>query len=201
LTVRPILALLFLTLLANASTAGEFDRHGWYVGAGGGGAVNVFDAYVKNRTNGVVETQSAGTFNLRGGYRVWSWLALEGMYEGAYGYDVGIRGTRLADLTTHSLLGSAKLFIPTWRLQPYLMLGIGAQYGDFSGTVILDRFDTERWDFMIRVGLGLDVYLTRHWLVNVEFAPSVRFASYTRIPSESTDNVSVTLSGGIQYRF
>ena len=65
----------------------------------------------------------------------------------------------------------------------------------------LDTFDTERWDLLLRVGIGLDAYVTEHWLVNLELAPSIRFADYGNIPSTSTDNVTLTFSGGIQYRF
>jgi len=61
--------------------------------------------------------------------------------------------------------------------------------------------DTSRWDLVLRICLGLDAYLTEHWLVNVELAPSIRFTDYGDIPSQSTDNASLTLSGGIQYRF
>ena len=60
---------------------------------------------------------------------------------------------------------------------------------------------TSRWDFTLRVGVGLDAYITENWLINVELAPSIRFADYRDIPRETTDNVTLTVSGGIPYRF
>jgi hypothetical protein len=54
---------------------------------------------------------------------------------------------------------------------------------------------------VIRLALGLDLYLTEHWLLNSELAPSVRLTDWGDIPSELTDNVTLTLSFGAQYRF
>lgn len=110
---------------AGTSAADEFDRSGWYVGAGGGVAVDFADELVERTTMGDIQTKTTGTFNVRGGYRIFSWLALEGMYEGAYGYPLSFQGEQIADFTTHSLLGNAKLIVPTWRLHPYLALGRG----------------------------------------------------------------------------
>ncbi len=39
------------------------------------------------------------------------------------------------------------------------------------------------------------------WVINVEIAPSIRFADYSNIPSEMTDNFSLTVGLGLQYRF
>ena len=54
---------------------------------------------------------------------------------------------------------------------------------------------------MVRFGFGLDAYLTENWLLNIELAPSIRFTDWGDIGSESTDNVTLTFSGGFQYRF
>jgi hypothetical protein len=62
------------------------------------------------------------------------------------------------------------------------------------------HLDTDRWDLLLRFGLGIDAYITEHCLLNAELAPSVRFADYGNIPSTSTDHVSLTFTGGIQYR-
>lgn len=122
------------------------------------------------------------------------------MYEGVYGTEVQVLGMGAADLTTHSLTGNLKLILPTWRVQPYIMLAPGAQYGNFNGKGPLDFLDTARWDFMLRTAIGIDTYITENWLVNLELAPSIRFADYVR-PSETTDNVTLTLGLGVQYRW
>ena len=77
--------------------------------------------------------------------------------------------------------------------------GLLAPQATFDGSGVLEPFDTERWDLLLRV--GLDAYVTKNWLVNVELAPSVRFAEYGDILGTATDNVSLTFTGGVQYSF
>ena len=115
-------------------------------------------------------------------------------------------GVEVGETTLHSLVANLKFIAPIWRTHPYVAIGAGAQQGTFDGTgnvgpIDLDDFDTSRWDVTIRIGVGLDAYITENWLVNVEVAPSIRFADYSNIPRETTDNVTLTVSGGIQYRF
>jgi opacity protein-like surface antigen len=189
-------------LLASASGAEEadFGRPGWYLGVGGGGSWDFVDDALQDATNGAIGITSAGTFNARGGYRLTSWFALEGMYEGIYGYETEVNGVKQGNLDTHSLLVNLKLIVPTWRIQPYLVVGPGGQYGSFEGSGVLSALDTSRWDFVLRAGVGIDGYLTEHLLLNVELAPSIRFTDWIRA-TESTDNVAMTLSFGGQYRF
>jgi len=80
--VRITFAVFCATMLASPSSADDFDRPGWYVGAGGGVAFNFLSDFVENQTMGVVDLERTGTLNVRGGYRLLSWLAFEGMYEG-----------------------------------------------------------------------------------------------------------------------
>ena len=109
-------------------------------------------------------------------------------------------GISAANLTTHSLTGNLKLILPTWRVHPYIMLAPGVQYGNFDGKGPYDGLDTARWDFMLRTAIGIDTYITENWLVNLEVAPSIRFADYIN-PSETTDNVTLTFGLGVQYRW
>ena len=137
---------------------------------------------------------------MRGGYRAFSWLAIEGMYEGLYDIELRILGTTVANTTFHSLVGNVKFIAPIWRTHPYIAIGPGAQSGNVTFRGGLETLNADRWDFMLRVGLGLDAYVTEHWLLNFEVAPSVRFTDWIEA-TETTDNVSLTVSGGIQYRF
>ena len=190
-------------LRASPAEADDFDRRGWFVGVGGGVATDFLSDLIVENTAGLVEFTNTGTFNFRAGYRLLSWLALEGMYEGAYGYKTEVAGFELASTDTHSLLGNIKLIAPVWRFQPYFLLGVGAQYGDWDSDLPLELVlpDIQRWDLVLRPALGLDSYVTKNWLLNLELAPSVRFRDYGEIPSAATDNVSLTFSVGVQYRF
>ena len=192
------LALFSLAALATPAAADDFDRPGWFVGAGGGLAVDFLEKAISDATGGLVEITPGGSVNVRGGYRVLSWLAFEGMYEGHYGLTTEIAGIDAGSLTNHSLLFNTKFIVPTWRIQPYLGLGVGAQQHSIEDAV---PGDPARWDFMFRAGFGIDTYITKHWVANLELAPAVSVRTYSRIPSRPTDNVTLTFSGGIQYRF
>jgi opacity protein-like surface antigen len=196
-------------LLAAGTAWGEapkpdYGRSGWFVGVGGGAGWNFLSDAVENETGGIIGIDTAGSVNVRGGYRFWSWLALEGMYEGVFGLDVTQNlpppSSKLADFDTHSLLVNLKFIAPIWRVHPYFALGVGAQYGDFDA-IVGTPLDDDRWDPVLRFGLGVDGYITEHWVVNLELAPGIRFKDWGNIPSASTDNVTLTFSGGVQYRF
>lgn len=202
LSIRIALVASCAILLTSTAAADDFDRRGWFVGAGGGVGWDFLEDAIQDRTMGLIEIGLGGSFNARGGYRVFSWLAFEGMYEGMYGLETKALGDiPIGEHSFHSVLANAKFIVPTWRLQPYFILGVGAQYGDFDGKGIFDPLDTNRWDFVLRPGVGLDSYVTKNWVVNLELGIPVRFADYSNIPSETTDNVTLTFSGGIQYRF
>jgi len=193
-------------LLASASWAdtqwADYGRPGWYFGAGAGAGIDFLSEAVQDETGGNVDLSIGGSFNARAGYRVTSWFAFELMYEGIYGTDVEVTGVSAFEQDLHTVAGNFKFLLPTSpsRVQPYLILGPGGQYGDFDGEGIFDGLDTTRWDFALRAAFGADTYITENWLINVELAPSVRFADYTDVPSQVTDNVTLTFGLGIQYR-
>jgi hypothetical protein len=201
LFLTPIAALLIATTGWAEPPKADYGRPGWYAGVGAGGAWDFLEDAVSDATTGIVDLNGTGSFNARGGYRVTSWFALEAMYEGAYRYKTKVIGLDAGDMSTHSLLANFKFILPTWRIHPYIMIGPGAQLANFDGNGPWDNLDTKRWDFVLRTALGVDGYINENWLINLEAAPSIRFADYTKIPSEITDNVSLTVSLGVQYRF
>jgi len=187
------------TTQADDSSA-DYSRSGWYFGAGGGGGSDFLNDSVQDETGGNVDLSVGPSANARVGYRATSWFAFEIMYEGIYDTNVEVVGVDAATQNLHTVAGNFKFLLPTWRFQPYIMAGPGGQYGDFDGKGIFDGLDTTRWDFVVRTALGLDCYITENWLINFEVAPSVRFADYTDVPSQVTDNVTLTYGLGFQYR-
>jgi hypothetical protein len=130
-----------------------------------------------------------------------SWFALELMYEGSYGYETEVLGVNAAETNAHAVIGNLKFVVPTWRVHPYLTVGPGGQYANFDGKGLFGQLDTTRWDFMLRMALGVDRYITENRLVNLEIAPAIRFADYTHVPTEITDDIVMTVGLGVQYRF
>ena len=206
----PIAVLLMAGTSWAADPAPNYARSGWYLGVGGGVAFDFLEDAVADKTGGVVDLLAGGSFNARGGYRVTSWFALEIMYEGNYAMAVETLGVEIAEFSAHSFVVNLKFIAPIWRIHPYLAFGPGVQYGNFNGEGMLpgplppldlDTLDTTRWDFTLRTAIGVDAYISENWLLNVELAPSIRFADYGNIPSKTTDNVTLTVSAGVQYRF
>ena len=197
-----VVASVVLLSAASSATAQsqppDYGRSGFYVGVGGGAGFDFFHKWFEDNTGGIFDISPGGSFNARGGYRLTSWFALEAMYEGVYGMELKIAGQPLLDFSTHSLVGNFKFILPTGWLQPYIMVGPGFQYGDVNGPSLLAD---ERWDFVLRTAVGVDTYFGEHWVFNIELAPSVRFKDYNNIPSAITDNVTLTVGGGLQYRF
>ena len=179
----------------------DSDRPGWSVGTGFGVAFNFFDNAISKETTGIIRISPSPTLNLRVGYRFLPWLGVEGMYEGAHSFGVTVFGREDGRLRTHSYVLNGKLVWPFTHFQPYGMLGVGTQSGDFTGERTLAGNDTYRWDSMLRLSLGMDAYVTNHWVVDVEIAPSLRFASFADIPSQLTDNVVMSMSAGVKYRY
>jgi hypothetical protein len=212
-------------VFAGTATAQDWGRSGWYLGAGGGAGWNFFGQAAASSVNdecdgSCVDTDSSGTFNFRGGYRVNSWFAAEAMYEGLYALSMKTSqglicddlcnpsvpipgGAKLTDFDLHNFLVNAKFIAPIKRFQPYFIFGLGAQYHTTAllPDIVGDLGKTSRTDFVIRPGVGLDVSLTDNWVINTEIGVPVSFRSYSNIPSATTDNVSLTLSFGLAYRF
>jgi len=198
----PIAVLLMATTSWAADPAPDYARPGWYLGVGVGTGIPFLEGFLPDEVSGVVEFNPGASFNARGGYRLTSWLAVEALYEGVYGSNIEVLGmATAARRTTHSFVANLKLILPTWRIHPYFMVGPGAQYAVFNDKTPFNRLDLRRWDFTLRTAFGIDAYITENWLVNLELAPSMRFADYGNIPSKQTDNVLLTIGAGVQYRF
>ena len=207
--LRTVVLVLALVCAASASHAqlverADLVRPGWYVGVGAGSGIPFLEDAIEDEVLEVVELRPGGSFNARIGYRALSWVAFELQYEGAYGSNIKILGQETAaERTTHSIAPNLKLILPIRRLQPYFMLGTGAQYARFDGHGPFDGLgvDLARWDFMVRVAGGLDLYLTRHWLVNLELGGAMSFKDWSDVPSKTTDVVMLNVSVGLGYRF
>jgi opacity protein-like surface antigen len=200
-----LIAGLFMASTSRAiESAPDYARRGWYVGLSAGTGIPFLEDAIQDELGRAIELNLGGAFIARCGYRATPWLAIETLYEGVYSSDVEIRGAATAATrSTHSFVANLKLILPLRRVQPYLTIGPGAQYGVFNARGPFDNLDLDqsRWDFMARIGVGVDTYVTENWLVNVELAPSVRFSDYSNIPSETTDNILLTIGVGFQYRW
>ncbi|MDH3504907.1 MAG: porin family protein [Nitrospirota bacterium] len=169
---------------AYAQSAPQYARPGFYIGGGGAYAIEDFD-----NTFGLDFDNGPG-FNGRLGYRFHPHIAIEAMIERVDAFD--LKGFNGVEINTWTGTLNGKFYALTDRFQPYGLLGMGAMRAEANLPGSSNDFDDT--DFAFRVGVGLDSYMTEHWLVNVEIS-NVH-------PSGDVDDINYySLGGGIQYRF
>lgn len=205
--LRFVSLLLCLGLAASLSSqvhADDFDRRGPYLGVNGVYAISLFQNEI-NELAGADDHFDLGDspgVNARLGYRIFSWFAVEAQYEWVQSMDLKLLGIDLGDFKPNTVTGNLKFFLPTWRIQPYLLVGAGVALWDVESPV----YSQSSTGFAGRVGLGLDTYLTKHWVFNVEGTGVLNTNDIdpSRIDSDITSISHLyyfSISAGITYRF
>jgi opacity protein-like surface antigen len=219
--LRPIAMLALVLLLPAAALADDdgkdFSRPGFYLGVGGAYGINFFEDDIEDAARSVgidVSVKDTWGVNARVGYRLASWFALEGMYEWMDNFKIEVDdvmdpilddllGAKV-DYRTHTVTLNAKFLIPTWRLHPYLYLGIGGQYYDIDAAgSFADNdldFSESGWAFAGRPGVGIDAYITKNILVNVEVSGVLATSNPSTIP-DIGNLFYLSAGAGFQYRF
>jgi opacity protein-like surface antigen len=181
-----IIGLLAIALLASAATASaedDFSRSGCYVGMSTSLAfmTEVEDDLEDDFIEGFDSDESWG-FSQRAGCRG-RWLGGELHYEWIDGFDVS-SDTRSKTLDAWALTADFKFWMAPGRFQPFLTTGFGYL-----------EIDNE-WDFAARLGGGLDIYITRNVVLNLD-------TTYVIPTSDEELNGAdfVSVGVGIIYRF
>jgi hypothetical protein len=204
-----------------------FDRPGFYVGVGGTYQYNLFhkdiEDVIQNElddqlgpgTNASISLGDSQGINALVGYRVWSWFAVELQYEWVDQYD--IKGSidvpfpqsgTIYNIEGQTLILNTKWIAPIWRVQPYFLLGGGLAVADVGRGDVADAVVALGGDInagthaspAARVGLGLDVYITEHILLNTQ-ASAVLTTLKKPDVQDVTDLNYMSFSAGLQYRF
>lgn len=188
-----------------ALEADDYARPGWYLGAGGTWAAHWWKAPEGALgAPGPVRTKNSFGFNVRGGYRVKRWLAAELEYEWLDGFDNTLDGSTIFKLRTHVVTANAKFLCPAFgRFQPYVLFGAGAAIFEVN-----DRKDegagleSSSTGFAARASGGLDVYLTKNWLLNVEAGAAIPTNEVANSAGGDLEELFyVPIQVGVQYRF
>ncbi|MAI78444.1 MAG: hypothetical protein CL917_05870 [Deltaproteobacteria bacterium] len=203
-SVHFLSVVLLMTLSSSSAHADDFDRPGAYVGVNGVYGISLFQNEISDAfgLDDDFKLGDSGGVNARIGYRALSWLAFEAEYEWLHAMKLESQGFEIGDFKPNTVTGNLKLIIPTWRIQPYLLLGAGVAIWNIDG----DGHSQSSTGFAGRVGLGLDTYLSKHWVFNIEATGVLNTNDID--PSEievDLDTIShlyyVSISAGIVYRF
>lgn len=169
------------------------------MGVGASRAFNLFEQYLNDEpVLSNIDFSDRWGVNARAGYRLASWFALEGEYEWVNDMNATVGSIGVAHVGVQTATANFRLIAPFWRVQPYFLGGVGAVFFDSSGILGLKIDDTA---FAGRVGLGVDVYLTKSILLNVG-AEAMLTNARVSLGSFSENGLGlVTLQAGIGYRF
>ena len=169
----------------DAESAG-YDRDGWYLGLGGGYAIELFDGG---------DSGNAGFAQLRAGYHFLRFASIETQLEytpkfnGESGQFTGV------DTATWAVWANFKGY-PTapWtgRFQPFAMVGIAWMWERLTGPAINNS--DEHGGFASRFGGGIDLYITDNIVVTAEGA-------YVLPAGHISALNQVQIGGALQYRF
>lgn len=214
-----LLAVLLL-MLPSAAIASQdddpYDRPGFYIGVSGAYTHNFFDdqiddAFEDQVGNVDVDIDDSFGINARIGYRAASFIAFELQYEWIDNFETTVTisgplgGDATFDITGHTLTANMKLIVPSWRIQPYFLLGAGYALYDvdtnsFSSTQGFDG--GKESGFAARAGGGIDWYLTQSLVFSTELTALVTTQDFNKPDNGDIDNLYyLSMSAGLQWRF
>ena len=107
-------------------------------------------------------------------------------------------GDQILQTTTHTTTFQAKFIAPWWRVQPYVSLGLGAQYSDVD---FLGLGREKQWMFVGRPAGGIDAYLTKNLVLFGEVAGVLGADDISKAGQDLNDLWYLSIGGGIQWRF
>ncbi len=146
----------------------SYSHKGFYLGAGGTFAIQMFNNKVEEVTNQTVELGQTYGANAHMGYRALSWLSTGIDYEFLNGFQAKIAGRDALLFKGHVVTGDLKFhFIPKGPVQPNILIGFGSMKYAIKDELGLG-LSGGQWAFAARLGGGVDFYLTRHFLLNAE---------------------------------
>ncbi len=176
--------------------ARDYARTGFFIGMGANYAWENFDiADEERRESTPLDSTNTWGFNARLGYRFHPNLAVETEVDYLQEFDLETpEGEARLRLDGFAVTANGKLFFLTGRFQPYALLGAGVLSTNLEGDAFTHGRHQRRTEFVGRGGLGLDFYLLRDVVLDVE-------ASYLLPAGALRDYQMLSVSFGAQYRF
>lgn len=199
-TMKSVFGLLLISaglLAALPASAQDYDRSGFYIGYDALGVVSPIWEEDLDGPFSNVDIPVDYAWAIYAGIRVLPALALELEFDSVPDQTIEISGARDVKAETWVATFNTKIFILQDRIQPYVVLGLGAQNVDLSRSLTGlggTKIGPGESDFVGRVGAGVEYYLTEMIVVNVGFDEV--------IGTGALENVDLfTFGGGLQLRF
>jgi opacity protein-like surface antigen len=187
-----------------AAAPPDYGAPGLYVGAGTSFVRNeLAEEQVDEILPPGVDVDVDDTWGVRGllGYRFFSSLAGEVEYEHVGGFDVSAFGTDFARVRADVVTANLKAILPLWRVQPYLLAGVGGARWDFDDEFGLGLPDGDT-ALVGRLGGGIDFHLTRRLVLDAGADVVLSDASLDVPGAGDIDFLGYfTLGASLQYRF
>jgi opacity protein-like surface antigen len=190
--------------VARADDDTSFGRSGPYLGVGASRSFNVIEAFLSGTPIlEDIQVNDSWGVNVRAGYHLTSWFALEAEYEWLNDFNFRLRGREFGSLGMQSATANMRFILPLSRFQPYFLLGAGALVSHTSTRFGL--LTVEDPAFGGRIGLGLDLYLTHNLLFNLGFEgvlSPAKIAVNTPFGEASTHGLgTLTVQFGLGWHF
>ena len=180
---------LALLLVAAGAAADEGDpvyaRSGVYAQAYGTYVIENF----QNELPSGFSVDDSGGVSGRFGYRIDRYFSVEAELQWIDSFDIG--GVADGDLDAFLGTVNAKAYLLPSRIQPFLVMGIGAVHFDLDTNLVSE----DSTDFVFKGGGGIDLYLSENFVWGFEVTYSVTDGG------DFDDFEWTTLSTGLQYRF
>jgi opacity protein-like surface antigen len=205
-----LLILLTLALLTSSiAKSDDFSRSGAYIGASGAFGISLFENDLEASSPRNLKLGDSAGFQIKMGYRLNEWLALEAQYEWLNEFVVTqtneaiYESTAVAEFRPQTVTANLKLILPLGRVEPHLILGVGL--GLWEGKVIRSGFSTSNSAFAGRVGAGVDFHLTPSWILTASGTAVLGTAQFEQeagaIPFSVGDLYYVSFAAGVAYHF
>jgi len=171
----------------------DYSREGFYLGAAGSFSIATqLEDKLGKKFGGSFAVDDSLGFHARVGYRLNPHLAFEVHSEWLAGFEAS-SGSGQADFEVLTITGDFRFYPLTGRWQPFVVAGAGGLIADVTRESGLGLSGDEN-DFVARVGVGLDYYVTRHIALGLD-------ATYV-LPAEDVKEFDYfSLGWGLLYRF
>jgi len=180
---------LFCIASAGTAFAEDFARSGGYVGLS---AFGVSSPQAEDELDDAipfadVDIPATGGLGVYVGSRFHPHFSAEFEFDLVPDQDVEVNGSNAGNIKAYTGTASAKLYLLTGRIQPYLQGGGGVMHLGGSAA-------KSTTDFVGRVATGVDVYITENLVFDVSL-------DYLPAAGDLDDYDQVLYGAGIQFRF